>query len=61
MAAATNCEHIARLPNVIKSVAIERADVPIKRFYLVFFLDSDIVFIVSNNIDVYMSANSDIV
>ena len=39
-------------PNLVKS-AIESADVPIKRFNLLFFLDREIIFIISNNIDVY--------
>ena len=57
MTDATNCQQVARLPNPVKS-AIESADVPIKPFNLLFFLDLVIIFIVSNNIDVYMSADS---
>ena len=55
--AATNCQQVARLPNLVKS-AISNADVHIKRFNLLFFLDLEIIFILSNNIDVYLSADS---
>ena len=57
MADVTNCHQVARLPNLVKS-AIESADVPIKRSYLFFVLDFETIFIVSNNIGIYMSADS---
>ena len=52
MADANNCQQVARLLNLVKT-AIESADVPIKRSNLLFVLDLKIIFIVSNNIDVY--------
>ena len=57
MADATNCQQVAHQPNLVKS-AIESADVPIKRSNLFFFLDLEIIFIVSNNINAYISADS---
>ena len=60
MAEVNNCQQVARLPNPVKS-GIESVDVPIKRSYLLFVLDLEIIFIVSNNTDVYMSADSAIV
>ena len=57
MADATNCQQVAHLSNLVKSV-IENADVPVKPSNLLFVLDLEIIFIVNNNIDVYMNADS---
>ena len=52
MAEVPSCQQVARLPNLVKS-AIESVDVPIKRSYLLFVLDLEIIFIVSNITDVW--------
>ena len=49
MAATTNCQTVGRLPNLFRNATMKRFN---------FFFDLEIIVIVSNNIDVYVSAAS---